>query len=115
MRYGNRIQMDPMIVVACNSSGFEGKTRQLGQCHPKRTEGATKQHKGGQQLAHPGPHRGDPTSSRFISEFRPGGFLHAPSCGLTSSRPGFTDMDYPRKSCETTWQYLPGGGASAPA
>jgi hypothetical protein len=32
--------------------------------------------KGGQQLAHLGPHRGDPTSSNFVSESCPGGFLH---------------------------------------
>jgi hypothetical protein len=38
-------------------------------------------------LAHPVPHRGDPTSSSFISESRPGDFLHAPSCGLASNRP----------------------------
>jgi hypothetical protein len=31
-----------------------------------------------------------------------GGFLHAPPCGPTSSRPGFPDRGYPRKSLETT-------------
>jgi hypothetical protein len=28
------------------------------------------------------PHRGDPTSSSFVSKSQPGGFLHAPPCGL---------------------------------
>jgi hypothetical protein len=45
--------------------------------------------KGDQQLEHPVPHRGDPTSSSFVFESRPGGFLHAPSYGLASSHPGF--------------------------
>jgi hypothetical protein len=45
--------------------------------------------KDGQQLVHPLPHRGDPTSSSFISESQPGGFLRTPPCGLASSRPGF--------------------------
>jgi hypothetical protein len=60
-----------------------------------------------------GLRRGDLTSSSFVSESRPSGFLHAPSCGLASSRPGFPDRDYPGKSLETTW---PGFGrrASAP-
>jgi hypothetical protein len=60
-----------------------------------------------------GGHRGDLTSSTFIYESRSGGFLHAPSCGLASSRLGFTNRDYPRMSLETTW---PGfaQGASAP-
>jgi hypothetical protein len=52
---------------------------------------------------HLGPHRWDLTSSSFVSESRPGGFLHAPSCGLASSRPGFPARDYPGKTLETTW------------
>jgi hypothetical protein len=44
---------------------------------------------GGQQLVHPVPHRGALASSSFVSESRPSGFLHALSCGLVSSRPGF--------------------------
>jgi hypothetical protein len=34
-------------------------------------------------------HRGDPTSSCFVSESKLGGFLHAPPCGLASSRPSY--------------------------
>jgi hypothetical protein len=72
--------------------------------------------KGGQQLAHPGPHRGDPTSSSFVSKSRLGGFLHAPQCGLASSCPCFADRDYPGKSRETTSPRFAQaqGGALAP-
>jgi hypothetical protein len=59
--------------------------------------------KGGQQLAHPVPHRRDPTFSSFISGSRSAGFLHAPPCGLAPSHPGFPTRDYPGKTCETTW------------
>jgi hypothetical protein len=45
--------------------------------------------KGGQQLAHPVPHRGNLTSSSFVSESQMGGFCHAPLCGLAPSRPDF--------------------------
>jgi hypothetical protein len=50
-----------------------------------------------------GLHRGDLTSSCFVSESQLEGFLHAPLFGLASSRPGFPDRDYPGKSLETTW------------
>jgi hypothetical protein len=49
-----------------------------------------------------GPHLGDLASSCFISESWPGGFLHAPSCGLASSLLDFHDRDYPGTSLETT-------------
>jgi hypothetical protein len=52
--------------------------------------------KGGQQLGHPVPHRGDPAPSSIISETRLGGFFHAPSYGLASSRPNFP-LGLPRK------------------
>jgi hypothetical protein len=58
------------------------------------------------------PHRGDPTSSSFISEFRSGGFLHAPPCGMASSPPGFPDIDYEGKSLETTCPGFAWGGIS---
>jgi hypothetical protein len=45
--------------------------------------------KGGQQLEHLEPHRGDPASSTFISESQPEGFILAPSCGVASRRPDF--------------------------
>jgi hypothetical protein len=62
---------------------------------------------------YPGPHRGDPTSSSFVFESRPGGFLHAPPCRVASSHPGSPDRNYPRMTYETTWPgFAP--GASAP-
>jgi hypothetical protein len=80
----------------------------------KQSEGQSNK-KGGQRLAHPGPHRGDPASSSFVSESGSGSFLHAPSCGLASSRPGFPDRDNPRKSLETTWhRFDRGAGALGP-
>jgi hypothetical protein len=63
----------------------------------------------------PGPHRGDLASSRFISESRPGGFLHTPLCELASSHPSSLDRDYPGTNHENTWpRFALGGGASAP-
>jgi hypothetical protein len=49
------------------------------------------------------PYRGHPTSSSFVSESWPGGFLHALAHGLASSRPGSPDRDYLGMSHETTW------------
>jgi hypothetical protein len=69
--------------------------------------------KGGQQLAHREPHRGDPTSSSIIFESRSGGFLHTPPCGQALSRSGFPAKDYPGKTLETTWSAF-GWGALAP-
>jgi hypothetical protein len=45
-----------------------------------------------------GPHRGDLTSSSFVSEFRPGGFHNPPPppSGLAPSHPSSPDRDYPR-------------------
>jgi hypothetical protein len=59
--------------------------------------------KGGQQLAHLEPHQGDPSSSSFIYESRPRGFLHVALCGLAPSRPGFPAKDYLGKTLETTY------------
>jgi hypothetical protein len=58
--------------------------------------------KGGQLLAHPEPPRGDSTSSRVVFESGPGGFIHAPPCGLAPSRLGFPTKDYLGKTLETT-------------
>jgi hypothetical protein len=70
---------------------------------------------GGQQLAHPEPHRGDQTSSNFISESRSGGFLHAPLCELALSHPGFSAREYLGKMLETTESgFHREGGALAP-
>jgi hypothetical protein len=66
--------------------------------------------KAGQQLVHPEPHQGDPTSSSFISESRPRCFIHAPLCGLASSHLGFPARDYPGKMLETTWSGFDQGG-----
>jgi hypothetical protein len=57
-----------------------------------------------------GPHRGDLTSSSFVSESRLGGFLPTPPCGLASSRSGFPAREYPGKSRETPSQDLSAGG-----
>jgi hypothetical protein len=54
----------------------------------KQSEGRSDT-KGGQHLARPGAHRGDLTSSSFVSESQPEGFFHAPPCGLALSRLGF--------------------------
>jgi hypothetical protein len=51
---------------------------------------------------YPGTHRGEPTSSSFVYDSRPGGFLHAPPCRLASSQLGSPDMDYPGMTRETT-------------
>jgi hypothetical protein len=52
-------------------------TRQSGQSRLEQPERGTKQHKGGPTVATLSAHRGDPTSSSFISESRPGDLLHA--------------------------------------
>jgi hypothetical protein len=36
----------------------------------------------------------DQTSSSFVSQSQPGGFLHTPLCGLAPSRSGFPTRDY---------------------
>jgi hypothetical protein len=79
----------------------EGKTRQSGQRRPEQTERGTKRHKGWPSTS---TFRDlvEGTSS-FVSEFRPGGFVHGPSCGQASSRPDFPDKGYPGTLLETTW------------
>jgi hypothetical protein len=90
--------------------GFMAKpASRVSATQSKQSEGQSDT-KVGQQLAHLGPIRGDPTSSSFVSESRSGGFLHAPLCGLASSRLGFATRDYPRKSLETTWPRFDGAG-----
>jgi hypothetical protein len=56
-----------------------------------------------------GPHQGDPTSSSFVSESCPAGFLHAPPCGLASSHPCFPDSDYQESRLKQPGQNLLGG------
>jgi hypothetical protein len=68
----------------------------------------------GQQLTHLEAHRGDTTSSSFVSESQPGGFLYAPSCGLAPSHPGFPARDYQGKMLKTTLFRFHPGGALAP-
>jgi hypothetical protein len=57
-----------------------------------------------------GAHRGDPTSSSFVSKSRPRGFFHTPLCWLASSRLGFHDRDYPGTLLKTTWPRFTRGG-----
>jgi hypothetical protein len=62
-----------------------------------------------------GPHRGDPTSTSFVSVSQSGDFFHTPPCGLASSHQGFLIRDYPRKSLETTWlEFDRGEGGISP-
>jgi hypothetical protein len=70
--------------------------------------------RGGQQLAHPEPHRGDLTHSSFISESRPGGFLHAPL--WTGNEPsGFSARITRERSVKPlSLDLIGGGGALAP-
>jgi hypothetical protein len=49
-----------------------------------------------------GPHRGDPTSSSFLSESQLGSFHHTPLRGLASSRPGSSNRYDPGTKWETT-------------
>jgi hypothetical protein len=58
---------------------------------------------GGQQLACPRPHQGDPIPPSFVFESQVAGFLHTPSCGLASSHLGSPNRDYPGTLHETTW------------
>jgi hypothetical protein len=55
-------------------------------------------------LRYLGPHQGNPTSSRFVSESQSGSLHHAPllPSGLAPSRPGSPDRDGSRMMCETT-------------
>jgi hypothetical protein len=101
--YGNRIQNGPHDCCGVyESSGFKGKTHQSGQSCPEQPERGTKQHNGWPAAgASYAPSR-DPTSSSFISESRPGDFLHAPLCGLALSHSGFLARDYLEKTLETT-------------
>jgi hypothetical protein len=62
----------------CESSGFEGETCQWVRATQSNQSEGRSDTKGGYQLAHSEPHRGDPTPSTFVSEFGPGDFLHAP-------------------------------------
>jgi hypothetical protein len=96
-------KMGPTIVVGLLiAQGSKAKpTSQASTTLSEQSEGWSDTN-GGQQMAHLEPHRGDPTSLSLISESRLGGFLHAPPCGLASSRPSFSARDYLGKSHETT-------------
>jgi hypothetical protein len=63
---------------------------------------------------YPGPHRGYLTSSSFVSESRPKGFLRVPLCGLASSHPGSPNRDYLGMMHETTYPGFALGGGGAP-
>jgi hypothetical protein len=110
MGYDNRIQNGPHNCRGpAKAHGSKAKpTSWVSAIKSKHSEGRSNT-KGGQQLVHIGPHRGDPMFSSFVSESQLGDFLHAPSCGLACSRLSFPDRDYPGKSLETTCPEFPRG------
>jgi hypothetical protein len=57
-----------------------------------------------------GPHRGEPTSSSFVSKSRLEGFHHVPLCGLVASRPGFPTSDYQERRLKPLGLNLIRGG-----
>jgi hypothetical protein len=67
----------PIIVVgSAKAQGLKAKTAsRVKAAQSNQSEGQSNT-RGGQQLVHPEPYRGDPTSSSFISESQPRGFLH---------------------------------------
>jgi hypothetical protein len=80
----------PMIAMGCNKAQGLKENPSVGSEPPKATRVRDEATQGRAHiLAHPVPQRGDPASSSFIFESRPGGFLHAPPCELASSRPRF--------------------------
>jgi hypothetical protein len=80
----------PTIAMgSANAQGSKAKPVESGQSRLEQPERGTKRHKGWPIDGASGEHRGDPASANFISESRPRGFLHAPLCGLASSRLGF--------------------------
>jgi hypothetical protein len=97
-------KMGPMISVgSTKAQGSKAKpASQVRATQSNHSKGQSDK-KGGQQLVHLEPHRGDPTSSSIISQSQLGGFLHVPPCGLAPSHPGLLAKDYPGKTCETTW------------
>jgi hypothetical protein len=101
-----------IVVVSTKAQGSNAKpTNWFRAVQNNQNEGRSDT-KGGQQLVHSEPHRGDLTSSNFVSEPRPGGFLHAPRCGLAPSHSSFSTRDYVGKTLETTWFVLGLGGIS---
>jgi hypothetical protein len=65
MKMTTVFEMAPMIVmVSAKDQGSKAKPVESGQSNQSLGRSDTK---GGQQLEHPVPHRGDPTSSSFIS------------------------------------------------
>jgi hypothetical protein len=76
-------KMSPTIAVrSAKAQGLKAKpTNWVRAVLSNQSEGQSAT-KGGQELAHPEPHQGDPASSSFVSESRLRGFLHAPLCGL---------------------------------
>jgi hypothetical protein len=109
--YNNRIQNGPHDCCG-PAKAPASKAKPVSRVSAGQSEQSDGQcdRKGGKQLAHPGPHRGDSTSSNFVSESRSEGFLHAPPCGLASTHPGFPARDYPGKSRVITWPGFAQGG-----
>jgi hypothetical protein len=104
MGYGNHIQNGPHVCHGPRiAQGSNAKPTSRVSATPCEQSEGRSDTKGGQQLVQLGPHQGNSTSSSFVSVSQLGGFLHAPLCGLASSRPSFPDMDYPGKMLATTW------------
>jgi hypothetical protein len=104
-------KMGPTIAVeSAKAQGSKAKPTSRVRVTQSNQSEARSDTKGGQQLVHPEPHQGDPTSSSFVSVSRPRGFLQAPLCGLAPSRLGFLARDNLRKMLETTWSRFDGGG-----
>jgi hypothetical protein len=116
MGYNNSIQNGPHDYRGgLQRSGFQGEIRQSGLTYQSNQSEGRSDIKGGQHLAHLGPHRGDSTSSSFIYESQLRGFLHAPLCGLSLSRLSFPIRDYPRKKLDMTWpRFDRGCGGTSP-
>jgi hypothetical protein len=108
-------KMGPMIAEGpTNALGSKVKPTNRVKAIQSKQSRAQSETRSGSKWHFLRPHRGDPTPSSFVSESRPGGFLHAAPCGLAPSHPGFPTRDYPGKMLETIWPGFDLGGALAP-
>jgi hypothetical protein len=95
-------QMGPMIAEGPTKLKVSRQTSLVGSALPRANRVRDKETHGmASSWQFLGPHREDLASSNSVSLSQPGGFLHAPPCGLASSRLSFPARDYLRKSCKT--------------